>query len=322
MAYALLAKLYLNAEVYTGEDRYNDVVSMCDAIISEVTTNGTFALDADYLSMFYLTNGPSVKDFIYAVPYNNVYIGNNYPCRYWLHKLLKTKYGLPFTPSGCMRTWPEYYAKFTIDATDVRQNQWLAGKQYNTDGTAITIKTTKQGYDSRYKGADAKKDTTIQLEFTPNIEFRDVTSFETGNDYAGLEVGYRNNKFYPDATSTSRNQSNDVPVFRYADVLLMKAEAILRGASTTFGQTPLELVNKVRHRAKASLFITIDLAGLLDERVRELSFECWRRNDLIRYGKWEEKWGVKTDNDVNRRLFPVPTTVMDLNPSFVQNPGY
>ena len=57
------------------------------------------------------------------------------------------------------------------------------------------------------------------------------------------------------------------------------------------GQTALSLVNTVRARAKASQFTSIDLNGLLDERARELSYECWRRNDLIRFGKWEDKWG-------------------------------
>lgn len=143
MAYALLAKLYLNSEVYTGESRYNDVVSMCDPIINEANTNGTFSLSDKYLKMFYPDNGPAIKDFIFAVPYDNTYILNNYPCRYWLHKLLKTKYSLPFSPSGCMKTWPDFYSKFTIDATDERQKIWLTGIQYYDNGTPITIAKLK-----------------------------------------------------------------------------------------------------------------------------------------------------------------------------------
>ena len=325
MAYALLAKLYLNAPVYTGKSRNDDVVAMCDQIITEANTNGKIALDADYLKMFYPTNGPSVTDFLFAVVYDSNNMKYNYPARYWLNKMQKTQFGvLPFTPAGAMKTWPEFYAKFTIDATDVRQKMWLTGKQYMaSDGvTPVSVVTTKKGLDSRYTGTDGSAKVTYQLEFTPNIEFRNLATFDTGDDYIGLAVGYRCNKFYPDVNSATRDQSNDVPVFRYADVLLMKAEAILRGATPTMGQTALSLVNMVRARSKASLFTSIDLDGLLDERARELCFECWRRNDLIRFGKWEDKWGVKTDADVRHRVFPIPSTEIDLNPEMTQNPGY
>jgi len=104
--------------------------------------------------------------------------------------------------------------------------------------------------------------------------------------------------------------------------LLMKAEAILRGATPTMGQTALSLANMVRARAKASLFTSIDLQGMIDERARELCFEGWRRNDLIRFGKWEDAWGVKTDTDVRHRLLPIPQTEIDANPLLSQNPGY
>lgn len=321
MACALLAKLYLNAQIYTGTSRWNDVVTMCDNVITEATTNGTFALDADYLGMFDIDNGPQIKDFIYAIPFDCNYIRYQYFARWWLHPLLRDKYELPYTPSGSARTLPEYYAKFN-DPTDLRNQIWLTGKQYNNDGTPIMISTTKKGYDSRYTGEDANDPITVQMELTPDIEFRNLAKFDTGDDLVGRSVGYRCNKFYPDKNSTTRDQSNDFPVFRYADVLLMKAEAILRGASATQGQTPLSLVNQIRSRAKATLFTSIDLEELLDERARELTHEFWRRNDLIRFGKFEDTWGVKTDADVNHRIFPIPSTEIALNPLLGQNPGY
>lgn len=323
MAYALLAKLYLNAPIYAARsDKYNDAVVACDAVITEATTNGTIALDADYIKEFYPDNGPQMKDFLFEAVYDCNNITLNYPARYWLSKLLRTKYGLPFTPSGCVRTWPAFYDKFTIDKTDVRQKIWLTGIQYNNDGTPITVQTTKKGIDARYTGSDATAVVTYTLEFTRDVEFRSLAQFDTGDDYLGWAQGYRSNKFYPDATSPTRDQSNDMPVLRYADVLLMKAEAILRGATPTMGQTALSLVNMVRTRAKASQFTSIDLNGLIDERARELCFEGWRRNDLIRFGKWEEPWGVKTDTDIRHRLLPIPKTEIDANPLLIQNPGY
>jgi hypothetical protein len=108
-------------------------------------------------------------------------------------------------------------------------------------------------------------------------------------------MGIRNIKFYPDANSTSRNQNNDAPVFRYSDVLLMKAEAILRGGTPTNGHTALSLVNMVRsNRSTSPEWTSVTLDDLYAERAREFTWECWRRNDMIRFGKYENSYGFKT----------------------------
>jgi hypothetical protein len=161
-----------------------------------------------------------------------------------------------------------------------------------------------------------------QLEFTPNIVWRNQSTFDIGNDELANEEGYRNNKFYPDSLAPTRNQSNDVPLFRYADVLLEKGEAILRGANATNGDSPVSLVNQVRSRAQATAFTSVDLTGLLQERAREFADEGWRRNDLIRFGLYEQPWGLKTDANTNKRIFPIPTAELQLNSKLVQNPGY
>ena len=111
----------------------------------------------------------------------------------------------------------------------------------------------------------------------------------------------------------------------------MKAEAILRGATVTTVngelQTPLLLVNKIRSRAGAPPAISITLETLLDERAREFSWEAWRRNDLIRFGKFEIEYPLQNDvltmnKDVTRRLFPIPANELRLNTNLKQNPGY
>ena len=135
-------------------------------------------------------------------------------------------------------------------------------------------------------------------------------------------MGYRLNKFYPDSTSTTRNQNTDLPIFRYADVLLTKAESILRGAPATGGQTALSLVNAVRTIRGTTALTDVNLQQVYEERSRELASENWHRNDMIRFGKYEGQWGVKTDTDVNKRLFPIPTPAIQLNSNLVQNPGY
>ncbi|MDP4263221.1 MAG: RagB/SusD family nutrient uptake outer membrane protein [Bacteroidota bacterium] len=321
MAYALLAKLYINSEVYTGIKRYDDAVKACDMIIQHATTAGDIGLDNNYLKMFDIDNGPQIKDFLFAIPCD-AYQTTHYPARYWLHAALRQKYSLPFNPSGSMKVIPEYYDKFLNSPGDIRTNIFLTGKQYYYNGNPVTINTTNSGLDNSYSGPNPSAPVVYQLEFTRNIVFRDLATFETGNDQLGLAIGYRVNKFRADSTSTTRNQNNDLPVFRYADILLTKAEALLRGAAPTMGHTPVALANMVRQRANATLYTTISLDELLDERARELAYEGWRRNDLIRFAKFEDNWGVKTNTDIRKRIFPIPNPQIVLNPLLHQNPSY
>ena len=96
----------------------------------------------------------------------------------------------------------------------------------------------------------------------------------------------------------------------------------MRGANASNGDSPLSLVNQLRTRAQAAAFTSVDLTGVLQERAREFADEGWRRNDLIRFGLYEQPWGIKTDADPNKRIFPIPTPELQLNSKLVQNPGY
>src|SRR5260221_3096229 len=316
-AYALFAKLYLNAEVYTGKPRYDDAVTACDSIIQ----SGKYSLADDYPKMFYPDNGPQMKEFILAIPYDHASAQGNQYSSYSLHPALQQKYGLSYRLSNPVSTIPSYFAQFN-DSSDVRTALWLTGKQYDFGGNPIIIHTTKVGLDNTYTGADGSTPVDYQLEFTPQVKLRDVAKFEVGGDELGKAKGIRNIKYYPDVTATDRNQSNDVAVFRYADILLMQAESLLRGAAPTYGATTLSLVNTLRSERKAAVLTSVDLTAMLKERALELNWECWRRNDLIRYGKFEDSWGYKTDADVNKGIFPIPSGEIILNPALVQNKGY
>ena len=327
-AYALLAKMYLNAEYYTGTKRYDDCIAACDNVIN----SAAYAIEpmSTYLKMFYPNNGPQMKEFIFAIPYDpsaSALGGTNgmmYHSRYDVPRSERTKFGLAFTPSAPEMTLPEYYANFN-DPKDVRNGQWLTGLQYMNDGvTPVMVTTTKKGYDQFYTGADGGAAYTYQVNLTPTVTLRqDPTQFDVGNDEIAWNMGYRNIKFYPDNTSTSRNQNNDVPVFRYSDIILMKAEAILRGGSPTLGHTAVSLVNMIKaNRTTSPALTTVTLDDLYSERCREFAWEAWHRNDMIRFGKYEGKWGFKTDADVNHRIFPIPTGAMVVNPALKQNPGY
>lgn len=326
-AFALLAKMYLNAEVYTGTQRYNDCIAACDSVIN----SGLYAIEprSTYLKMFYPNNGPAMKEFIFAIPYDPAFTalpGTNgfmYHARYDVPRSMTKRFSLPFTPSAPRSTLPQYYAYFN-DPNDIRNQQWLTGPQYNYNGTPVTVTTTKKGYDQFYTGADGGAAYTYQVTLTPDIPLRQsVPAFDLGNDEIAWNIGYRNIKFYPDSLSTSRNQSNDVPFLRYSDIILMKAEAILRGGTATMGHTAVSLVNMVRaNRTTSAPLSSVSLEDLYAERAREFAWEAWHRNDMIRFGKFEGSWGYKTDANTYKRIFPIPTSAMAVNPALVQNPGY
>ncbi len=332
MAYALLAKMYINSEAYTGTPRYADAVAMCDSVIA----NKAYVLDANWASIFAPDNGPQITETVFAIPYDPLLIPGQQFTRHGIMAYLYPKYSVPSNLSISMSTTPAFYARFNLPG-DVRTNSWLVGRQYNNDGTPFTLTLKAKTLDASYPGAD--KDTVWQMDITKDIIMKGTKPFDVGNDYLARCMGIRSVKYFPDpaTTAATRMSGNDVPVFRLADIYLMKAEAILRGGpiSTVNGelQTPLLLVNKVRARAKAQLALSIDLPGMLDERARELSWEEWRRNDLIRFGQFEVEYPIPGDLAVSgyvpgmdkstfRRIFPVPASELKLNPKLTQNPGY
>lgn len=316
MAFALLEKLYLNAEVYGNTPRYPDVVRMADSVLR----NPNYSLDARYRDIFLPNNGPQIRETIFAVPYDQQIAGNQFT-RFGFFFYLTQAYGFNVGLSIAMSTTPEFYARFNLPG-DFRTTTWLAGPQFLPDGSGGF--TTTPAY---YPG------TTEQIVINPVLTLVPPKPMDVGNTRASQAQGVRSIKYYPDPAiiQATRLNGNDVPVLRLADVLLMKAEAILRGApATAVGgelQTPLVLINKIRARAGAQVATSIDLNGLLDERARELFWEGWRRNDLIRYGQFETEYPLpndvlKMDKSEFRRLYPVPNIELRLNAGLQQNPGY
>lgn len=159
----------------------------------------------------------------------------------------------------------------------------------------------------------------------------DVKSIET--DKNRLEVaGIRVIKYPPDYSAyDGGNQKNQLQIFRYADVLLMVAEAYMRlGAPNTAGA--LTLINQLRTTRGAAALGTITLvnpanvadpATLLAERGREMYWESWRRQDLIRFGVFLQKWALKdADEGTKNLLYPIAPEQVLANPNIHQNPGY
>jgi starch-binding outer membrane protein, SusD/RagB family len=332
MAYALLAKMYLNAYIYIGEDRKTEAVAWCDSVIA----NKNYQLDDSYAAVFAPENGPTIKETIFAIPYDPLLLDGQQFTRHGFMAYLWPKYGVPNNLSISMSTTPEFYNRFNLTG-DTRNDTWLIGKQYNWDGTPFTLTLKKKDLNARYTGTN--NDTIWQLEITKNIVMTGAKPFDVGNDYLARCMGVRSVKYYPDQATTAgtRMSGNDMPVFRLADIYLMKAEAIIKGATATTVNGELQdavvLVNKVRARANAPQVTTITIDELLDERARELYWENWRRNDLIRLGKYETYYAIPGDVDVpgythgmntdqRRRIFPIPSSELKLNPNLTPNPGY
>ncbi len=139
-------------------------------------------------------------------------------------------------------------------------------------------------------------------------------------------AGARMNKYVVDrnATKNGKLMDNDIVLFRFADVLLMHAEALLRNGQAEEGQ---DYFNAVRGRVDAPEK-PLTLQNLLDERLLELCWEGWRRQDLIRFGQYEslfmgDQWDEKVDeSDGHTTVFPIPGGMIDFNPNLTQNPGY
>lgn len=345
MAEALLAKLYLNWNVYTAEDvaeytpttanpKLNDCIAMCDDIIG----TGIFALTDSFMVKFRPDNGPQIKDFIFVMPFDRETQQGMVHARFWKSRSGKDQFGVaPSGPAGNVRCLPEFLDKFNLPG-DNRNEQYLVGPQYYWENYEQTerpfiIETTKNGYDQDYTAADKDEPIQWQMTYTREITLRPggEGTLDVGNDQKGRAMGARSIKFYPDVNATAsqgHNQSNDMPIFRYADIILMKAEAILRGGNATNGDTPMSLMNQIRGYVHAPLITSEPtLDELLDERAREFADEGWRRNDLIRFGKFEDNWGFRYlypegMTEKFRRVFPIPTSVLETNTNWSQNDGY
>lgn len=154
----------------------------------------------------------------------------------------------------------------------------------------------------------------------PLVFTHDITLRTSG---ATLETaGIRVLKYAYDYASASGQKNNDWVVYRYADVLLMKAEAMLRGGNGSAAEA-LDIVNSIRENRGTSPLASLDLDELLDERGREMYWEGWRRQDLIRFGKFLEPWVTRPEmGSPTELVYAIPSQQIAVNNSLEQNPGY
>jgi len=333
VAKAILARVFLNAEVYTGTPRWNDVLPLTQDIIN----SGKYSLDDDYRTPFSVAagalDGAASNEVMWAVPYDEIYHRSSMFHMKTLKPELRWVFNMNAQPWGGSAGQPPFI--WTYDEDDTRlEDSWLMGPQFTPDG--------EFGYDF--------------VNHIPKI--RGKNEFHYGYPVWKYEI-------YEGMTSAS---NVDYPIIRYAEILMMRAEALLRtGALAEAGA----LVTQVRQRAFADtdpakatvtgaelmegsvyLYGWYDEDGVvkteaggtpvdantggayggadivygrfLDELAWEFAVEAHRRQQLIRFGVFTTKawFNHAATNAEHLTLYPIPEWAMDANQNLQQNPGY
>lgn len=295
VAQAVLAKLYLNAEIYAGKEEWQKAIDACDEIIGSLK----YTLTSNYYDNFNPKNEFS-PEAIFAIPYDRVNAGGFNIVQQTLHYGSQETFNLTDQPWNGWCSLEEFFNSY--EEGDVRRDNFLFGPQFKSDGVTPVVDASVDGLDP-----DGP-----ELNFTPEIN-------ELGPN-AIRQAGARVNKFGYELGQNT-NMNNDFPILRYGDILLMKAEAMWRMDNGSMDA--LDLVNEIRERAGVAKFDALTEDDLLAERGREMFFECHRRSDLIRFGKYNNEWWEKpTDPSDHVNIFPIPKAQLDANANLVQNPGY
>jgi starch-binding outer membrane protein, SusD/RagB family len=320
-AYACLAKLYLNAQVYTGTAQWDKAIAACDEIIN----SGKYTLAANYVDNF-VQNNQGASEFIWALPFDHVkFTGFNLNMM-TLSYLNQQTYNINAQPWNGFATTTEFYNSY-IDptqnpgpqgtvigldpkglpitgTTDKRLSNFLVGPQFSATGQRLSD-----------DGADATDPDGKPFTFTPYINELEPNAWR--------QSGARINKwqFYQNMTP---DLDNDFAIYRYADVLLMKAEATARKSNNWNDPVALALVNQIRtQHGGVTAYATMTAATFLAERGREMFFEGFRRQDMIRFGTYNSAFQFHSaDADTHVNLFPIPATQINANKNLKQNPGY
>lgn len=316
VAWFLLAKLSLNAEVYTDDDwtdssrpdgktimfdiegnkknAWQTCVHYCDLI-----TAAGYTLEADYTKNFAVHNEGSTEN-IFTIPLDKILYLNEF---HYLFRSRHYAHGGAYSGASengtCATLHTMAVNGFGTETPDARLDMNFYTGKVEVDGKYVTL---DDGTPLEYKPLAVEKNLTA----SPYLE----------------TAGARMKKYEVDRTAYSdgRMPDNDIVLYRYADVLLMKSEAKVRN-----GESGDEEMNAVRSRVgMPSLSATLD--NLLNERLLELVWEGWRRQDMIRFGTYCKQYDIHTQSEADKKgyttVFPIPEKAHELNPNLKQNPGY
>lgn len=309
-AYALLSRIYLNAEVYTGTARWDDCIAMSDAL-----AKGGFVLDKNWDDPFKAKNDLNSKENIWTLVYDEVYAtGMGWYTR-WLHYAQQSGWNLKSGPWNGLVTQPSFYDLFADN--DLRKTDgFLMGLQYPRkidengnyyfDTKAEPLKGSEE-----YSGKD--------LIFVNTIK-----SMTQGEENSGA----RSIK-YEVQEGARGDMNNDWVMFRYSEALYNKAEALMRKNGGKATQESVDLVNSIRQRAfkadsweKAKYTIaTLTMDEFVTEKGREFAFEGFRRTDLVRFNKFVTTawWDKEASNNAKYNVFPIPKKALDANKNIKPN---
>lgn len=316
VAWFLLAKLSLNAEVYTDDDwtdssrpdgktimfdidgnkknAWQTCVHYCDLI-----TAAGYTLEADYTKNFAVHNEGSTEN-IFTIPLDKILYLNEF---HYLFRSRHYAHGGAYSGASengtCATLHTMAVNGFGTETPDARLDMNFYTGKVEVDGKYVTL---DDGTPLEYKPLAVEENLTA----SPYLE----------------TAGARMKKYEVDRTAYSdgRLPDNDIVLYRYADVLLMKSEAKVRN-----GESGDEEMNAVRSRVgMPSLSATLD--NLLNERLLELVWEGWRRQDMIRFGTYGKQYDIHTQSEADKKgyttVFPIPEKARELNPNLKQNPGY
>ncbi len=329
--YAMLVELYLNAEVWTGTARWDDCIAAANKLINNEGggQNGPMALDPNITDQFKTTNDLS-KEVIFAIAYE-FRIANSQPS--WtgdfFHFQQDRIYGGSRNGNNGVVMVPGNYTKYSND--DLRKSTWLLqGPQFRFDNGAPALASGGNEYDGQQinfvdeiRRARANSTVSNMSEGEENSGVR-FNKYKLGNNVAGIVNGN------PVGIDLNYN-CTDWNLYRLTWIYFAKAEAIMRKNGGAANAEAVQLINDCKKRAfteatwPANQYTTatLTLDELLNERGREFVFEGFRRDDLIRFGKFHTAtWWDHTPSAPFRQLFPIPLIQRTLNENLAQNPGY
>lgn len=323
--YTLLAKMYLNSEVFSDGSHkdYDKCIEACNQVIN----SGKYQLEETRKNVF-VTNNENSKEIIFALPFDETYVTDWNAFDFHMYSLQpenQATYNFKATPWGGVCVMPQYIN--TFDADDKRlTDDFISGPQYDKSGNELLC-------------------TMGNLVGKPLNYVNEVNSIDDSEENQGLRWGK-----FEYAEGITNRLSNDFPLLRYADVYLMKAEALLR---TGQADEAAQLVTKVRERnfqanpTKAVVTgaqlqenscydygrrdniktshdnATIQYGRMLDELGWEFSQEGRRRQDMVRFGVFATRsWFSHDASDATKNLYPIPNSQILTNSNLKQNPGY
>lgn len=281
MAYSLLAKLYLNAEVYTGNTYWDKAEQYADSVLTF-----DYALEADALAPFVTSNQDSPEN-IWVIPYHeDTYHGFNLHMR-TLHYQHNLTFNMNVGPWNGFAAVEDHFNSY--EEEDRRRDGFLYGEQVSHTGESINVYIDPH---------------IPELEMSPGSYDEDIIE-QSGARVVKFEV----------KMGARDNLSNHFPIFRLGDIYLMKAEALIRQHGAGAGD---DYVNAIRQRAGLESWSNVDLDMLLEERGREMFWEGHRRQDLIRFGKFGDEWWEKDVSGPEEEVFPIPQWAVESNPNLAQ----